>query len=196
MLISYERDKLINAILFFAWHSQFLDQDKLFKLLYLLDVGHFQETGLTVTGMPYHACMSGPVPLTLARSWPTLPPDLAAAIGRQKADPARIYPKRPVDPAYFTPREMRIMAALAQRYGSTAAEGIDVTAADNGAWRGTLCANKGQEQMIDYTQVIDRDHPYPEAIFEAAAEYRALMKSGRIFLALASPPAPSRPPIR
>lgn len=44
MLITHEREKLINAILFFAEHTAHFGKTKLFKLLYLLD--------LSITGKP------------------------------------------------------------------------------------------------------------------------------------------------
>ncbi|EQD73859.1 hypothetical protein B1A_04740, partial [mine drainage metagenome] len=63
MLISHEREKLINAIIFFAIHTRFLGKTKLFKLLYFLDFEHHKETGRSVTGMDYFAWKMGPVPV-------------------------------------------------------------------------------------------------------------------------------------
>jgi hypothetical protein len=51
MLITHERDKLINAIIFFAKNTRFLGKTKLCKLLYFLDFEHFKETGRPVTGL-------------------------------------------------------------------------------------------------------------------------------------------------
>ena len=45
MLISRNREKLINAIVYFAANTQHCGKVKLFKLLYLLDFAHFRETG-------------------------------------------------------------------------------------------------------------------------------------------------------
>src|SRR3990172_2038157 len=42
MLLSHEREKLINAIIFFADNTRFLGKTKLCKLLYFLDFGHFK----------------------------------------------------------------------------------------------------------------------------------------------------------
>lgn len=65
MLISHERDKLINAILFFGKETKNCGKTKLFKLLYFLDFEHFKQTGRSVTGLEYHAWKMGPVPVTL-----------------------------------------------------------------------------------------------------------------------------------
>ena len=80
MLINHEREKLINAIIYFAQHTQYLGKIKLFKLLYLLDFEHFRQTGQSVTGLTYSAWKYGPVPVALAQEWDELEPDLAAAI--------------------------------------------------------------------------------------------------------------------
>jgi len=45
VLISRNREKLINAIVYFASNTQHCGKVKLFKLLYLLDFSHFRETG-------------------------------------------------------------------------------------------------------------------------------------------------------
>jgi hypothetical protein len=50
-----DREKLIQAILYFALNTQHLGKTKLFKLLYLLDFDHFRHTGRSVTGMEYRA---------------------------------------------------------------------------------------------------------------------------------------------
>ena len=80
MLVSRSRDKLINAILFFAERTRALGKIKLFKLLYLLDFEHFRKTGHPVTGMEYRAWKMGPVPAQLVQEWDCLEPDLAEAI--------------------------------------------------------------------------------------------------------------------
>ena len=80
MLISRNRQKLIQAAVYFALNTQGCGKVKLFKLLYLLDFAHFRETGRNVTGLDYVAWKLGPVPLELAQEWDQLDPDLAAAV--------------------------------------------------------------------------------------------------------------------
>ena len=80
MLISREREKLINAILYFASNTQHCGKVKLFKLLYLLDFAHFRETGRSVTGLDYRAWKMGPVPFILLQEWDDPEDDLAQAI--------------------------------------------------------------------------------------------------------------------
>ena len=65
MLVTHEREKLIQAINFFATHTKRCGKVKLFKLLYFLDFEPFQPTGRSVTGQDYSAWPMGPVPVAL-----------------------------------------------------------------------------------------------------------------------------------
>jgi uncharacterized phage-associated protein len=83
LLITHEREKLINAIIFFANNTKHLGKIKLFKLLYLLDFEHFRQTGRSVTGLDYRAWKFGPVPIDLYQEWDEPEQDLADAISIQ-----------------------------------------------------------------------------------------------------------------
>lgn len=61
MLTNHERQKLVEAVLYFATNVKKLGKVKLFKLLYFLDFEHFRDTGRSVTGMDYVAWKMGPV---------------------------------------------------------------------------------------------------------------------------------------
>jgi len=65
MLITHEREKLIEAIKYLASHTKYCGITKLFKLLFFLDFDHFRETGRSVTGLEYQAWQMGPVPADL-----------------------------------------------------------------------------------------------------------------------------------
>jgi len=65
MLITHEREKLLEAIKYFAGHTKYCGLTKLFKLLFFLDFDHFRETGKSVTGLKYEAWQMGPVPADL-----------------------------------------------------------------------------------------------------------------------------------
>jgi hypothetical protein len=121
MLISRNREKLINAIVYFASHTQHVGKVKLFKLLYLLDFAHFRETGRSVTGMDYRAWKMGPVPLDLMQEWEGLEPDMAKAVDIVPETGVdhmryRVVPKVTFDDSYFSKRELRLMQELATRF--------------------------------------------------------------------------------
>jgi uncharacterized phage-associated protein len=65
VIITHEREKLIQAINFFARNTRKCGKTKLFKLLYFLDFEHFKLTGRSVTGLSYNAWKMGPVPVAL-----------------------------------------------------------------------------------------------------------------------------------
>lgn len=67
MIVSRDRDKLAQAILYFALHTENLTAEKLYRLLYRLDFEHFRQTVRSVTGLEYVARESGPVPEELER---------------------------------------------------------------------------------------------------------------------------------
>ena len=185
MLITHEREKLINAIIYFARNTQYLGKIKLFKLLYLLDFEHFRMTGRSVTGLTYNAWKYGPVPIALAQEWDELEPDLAAAIAirpEQVIDYERqaVVPLTEFDDSHFSRRELRIMEELAEQYGDVYSYNlIDVTHAENGAWTKVWNDGKGSNHLIAYNLAIGDDDPYREAILEAAKEYQAIADSAR-----------------
>lgn len=185
MLITHERDKLINAIVYFARNTRYCGKIKLFKLLYLLDFEHFRQTGRSVTGLIYSAWKYGPVPAALAQEWDELEPDLATAVAispQQVIDYERqtVVPLAEFDDSYFSRRELRIMAELANRYGDEySPKMIDVTHAENGAWVKVWNDGKGFNQRIDYDLALADDEPYRDAILEAAEEYQAILSSAR-----------------
>lgn len=64
-MISREREKLLEAVKYFAANTKYCGLTKLFKLLFFLDFDHFRETGRSVTGLNYQAWQMGPVPADL-----------------------------------------------------------------------------------------------------------------------------------
>jgi len=59
MIITYHREKLLNAIIYMANNKMFCGKTKLLKLLYFLDFKHFKQTAKSVTGLDYYAWEKG-----------------------------------------------------------------------------------------------------------------------------------------
>lgn len=180
MLKNRNREKFIQAILYFAHNTAALGKIKLFKLLYLLDFEHFRQTGRSVTGLEYRALKMGPVPSQLFQRWDALDDDLAAAI---RIAPEKVFdyqretvvPLQPFSDKYFTKRELGLLERLAHQYRDTLSEGmIDVTHAENGAWAKVWSDGEGEYDPIPYALAIPEDNPNRAAILEAAAEHEAI----------------------
>lgn len=180
MLKNRDREKFIQAILYFAHNTAALGKVKLFKLLYLLDFEHFRQTGRSVTGLDYRAWKMGPVPAALVQQWDELDDDLAAAIRiepRPVIDYVRenVVPLQPFNAEHFTKRELRLLEDIANRFNGAFSERmIDVTHAENGAWAKTWAGGEGNDNTIPYELAIDDDDPNRTAVLEAAAQHEAI----------------------
>ncbi len=185
MLVSHEREKMINAIIYFANHTRHLGKIKLFKLLYLLDFEHFSQTGRSVTGLDYRAWKFGPVPVALEQEWEEPEADMAQAI---RIEPEKVidYVRETVaaqaefDDSHFSKRELRIMAGLADQYCEELSHRmIDVTHAENGAWARVWNSGRGFDQSIDYAMSLRDDDPHRATILEFAREHQALVQTNQ-----------------
>lgn len=180
MLRNRHREKLVQAILFFAHNTRYLGKIKLFKLLYLLDFEHFRLTGRSVTGMEYRAWKMGPVPAELVQQWDDLDDDLAAAIAIQPEkviDYVRetVTPKVSFHADHFSKRELRLMHEIAGQYRDTKSEKIiDVTHAENSAWDKVWAGGAGNDKVIHYQLAIADNDPNRDAVLAAAAEYEGI----------------------
>ncbi len=185
MLVSHEREKMINAIVFFAKHTRHLGKIKLFKLLYLLDFEHFRQTGRSVTGLDYRAWKFGPVPVALEQEWEEPEADMVEAI---RIEPERVIDfvretvaaQAEFDDSHFSKRELRIMANLAEQYcDERSGRMIDVTHAENGAWAHVWNNGRGFDLPIDYALSLRDDDPHRAAILEFAHEHQALVQTNQ-----------------
>ncbi len=162
MLITHEREKLADAIIFFAKKTKYCGLIKLFKLLYYLDFIHFRETGRSVTGLDYVVWKRGPAPAHLwAEIKNGLGEDLAKAVTFQGPDPdetrslTKILPRREFDGRYLTRREKRILEELAFLFLEAKADAmIEVTHFRGAPWDRTK-KEQGLNAKIDYMLALD-----------------------------------------
>ena len=176
MIKTHEREKLINAIVFFAKNTKYCGKIKLIKLLYFLDFELFRQTGRNVTGLDYRAWKMGPVPTDFYQEWDEPGDDLAAAVDivpTRIIDHTReqVEPKIEFDDAHFTKRELRIMNELAARHcDDYAKQMVDATHA-GGPWSKIWDEGRGEGERIPYNLAIADNDPHRDAILEIAAEY-------------------------
>ena len=160
MLLTHEREKLINTIVFFARETNCLGKTKLFKLLYFLDFEHFKQTGRSVTGLKYYAWKMGPVPAELFEEVEMPEPDMAEKV-RFEEKPIRygtmltITPLVDFDPSYFSKRELRVMQQLAEEFRDTLAEDIiEATHLENLPWHKVYFDEGKKQQLIPYEYAL------------------------------------------
>lgn len=184
------RNRLINAVVFFAENTRHCGKIKLFKLLYLLDFEHFRQTGKSVTGFDYQAWKFGPVPVELMEEWEDMSDDLAHAVHIEPEpvfdhvrQTVRVNEKVRFDADDFTPRQLRIMNKLVERYRDTFSPSmIDVTHEQNGAWDKVWCGGQGAHKVIPYELAVGDDVPAREEVLAVAAEramYLAALRAAR-----------------
>lgn len=159
MIITHHREKLINAIVYFAKHTLYCGKTKLLKLLYFLDFCHFKETGKSVTGLEYFAWDCGPVPKEIFRELSgKMQSDLGAAITITPHEAfQKIIPKKKFESKYFTSREIDLLERISFIFKESKAEDmVEVTHLKNQPWDRTL-KEKGEFEKIDYLLSIDND---------------------------------------
>jgi uncharacterized phage-associated protein len=181
MIITHHREKVINAIIYFAKNTQYCGKTKLMKLLYFLDFCHFKQTGKSVTGLDYFAWEMGPVPKEVFQEISCkMKPDMEASVKLvQIGEMQKILARRSFDGRFFTNREKKILENVAFIFRDAKAEDmIEATHLPNQPWERTL-KEKGEKQRIDFMLSIDETKeslPYGEARerAEEIAELRQL----------------------
>lgn len=161
MLITHEREKLLNAIIYFARNTSYCGVTKLIKLLFLLDFEHFKQTGRSVTGLQYQAWWRGPVPRPLWDEIDNPKPDFSEHVefrtvpaGEYERDEA--IPLKDFDSHYFTRRELRLLEQLAAQYRyHNAGRMVDVTHRENDVWEKVYRNGEGQNEVIPYELALE-----------------------------------------
>lgn len=180
LLRNHNRQKLLNAIIYFSKHTKRCGKTKLFKLLHFLDFIHFRETGKSVTGLDYYAWDKGPVPQDLFFEMENQEGDFRETIvlikdSKDENDNlCKIIAKKPFDDKYFSKREIRIMERLAFIFKEALAKDIvEITHLPGQPWDRTI-REKGPKKLIDYHLAIDgsKGSLTLEEIKERAADIR------------------------
>lgn len=156
MLIEHNREKLIEAVKFFALHTKKLGKTKLYKLLYFLDFTHFRDTGKPVTGLEYFAWPMGPVPVELQNEFPNPSADWDGnctfkKVRTQAGEMLAVNATSTFDGTYFSKRELRIMSELANEFkDSTAEQMVERTHLENLPWHQIYEVEKRKQAPIPY----------------------------------------------
>lgn len=160
MLITHNREKLIEVVKFFAQKTNWLGKVKLFKLLYFLDFTHFRETGRSVTGMDYFAWKMGPVPVELYEEieapgdeW--LGQVRFESIAVQKGTMLKVDALSGFDGTHFSKRELRIMQMLADQFKNAVADDmVEATHLENLPWHQVFEVEGRRQALIPYSMSL------------------------------------------
>jgi uncharacterized phage-associated protein len=160
MIVTHHREKLINAIIYFADHTKYCGKTKLLKLLYFLDFSHFKQTGKSVTGLDYFAWQMGPVPKELFEELSGhMKLDMSDSIHELEPGEAfqQIRPKKRFDSQYFSNKETKLLKDLVFIFEDAKTDTmVESTHLKNEPWDRTL-KEKGEFKKIDYMLAIDSD---------------------------------------
>ena len=171
LIITHDREKLLNTLAYFINNTSWYGKTKLFKLLYFLDFEHFKETGRSVTGLDYFAWEMGPVPAALQNEIDNPESDFSESfdIDIKPANRGKIIyliPKIRFDPTHFTRRELRLLRELASRYDlATAGEMVEQTHLETQPWHQVWEVEQRRFERIPYEYALStEEREYIESI--------------------------------
>lgn len=183
-MIPYQKEKIENAICFFAREHQKksghpLYQTFLYKYLAFLDFESLRETGRPCLGLSYRAMEHGPVPIEIYDRYTKIKSALFEFRSVQDNVYA-IYPKGKPDLDYFSKKEISRMERLIEIYAKDYIQTKMISDASHEsilAWKKTWKSHPNG--MMDYKSEFDdgllnkkeEELTYPE---ESYLTYRAL----------------------
>jgi len=164
MLINHDREKLLNAMVYFAKNTKYCGRLKIFKLLYLLDFEHFKEIGRSVTGLNYVAWDNGPVPRKLYYEMKSPPKDITDKISIDPRETVHEQPlmlnsaKTDFDPSHFSRREIRLLDMVSQQCRDLKEEDIkELTHSKKEPWHQVYEVEGNKNKEIPYEYGVCED---------------------------------------
>ncbi len=160
-MIPYQKEKIENAICFFAAEHQKktghpLDEASLYKCLAFLDFEVFEETGRPVLGLDYIAMQWGPVPVRLYEARRSLKTECFEFVVKRDEYSAKekllVIAHGKPDLDYFSEYEKSRMKRIIEVF---AGPGGDASHERIKAWKKTWA--KKQNSIIDYSLTFDKD---------------------------------------
>ena len=187
MFVSRDREKLLNAIIYFLRETNHCHTLKLFKLLNFSDFEHFRQTGRTIFGLDYRALPMGPVPTELleeikrggasdlkaAINLTEIRDEITGELKRRDLKPRAVF-----DEKWFTPRELKVLARIAEFFRDLKADDMTEFSHQNKKPWATIYQNgKGNGRLISPELIFDAEplmHEVPR-IDPEELEYRREM---------------------
>ena len=184
MLVTREREKMFNALIYFSQNVLHPGKTKLFKLLHFLDFSHFEKTGRSVTGLEYFAWERGPVPIELYYEWKTPTEEFKAHSYKQKVkvgsyEREQLKPRHDFDAQLFSKFELELIEKLAKTHLKDNAEDMsELSHFDTGYWSEIWGDGEGSGKQIPYNLVLlRRNNDADKAIMERHKEDLEIRKN-------------------
>jgi len=190
------RQKLLEAMIFFAESVKYPSKMMMYKLLAELDFRHFKATGLPVTNLQYEAWKRGPVPKELHKEISpqkdeiVLPNDFGEGLWVEKVDCDThdgskktmflFHPRRKPHLNVFSPRQQEILKQVADIYKTaTPTEASKASHEPGTPWTITVqkCGDK-EGAIIDFLDFLDKKSPVTrDEAREMIEEMRAFQRN-------------------
>ena len=185
MIVNHHKEKAFNAISYFVNHTSACNKKKLFKLLFLLDFEHFEQTGRSVTGYDYFAWDMGPVPAELHETIENPDQEFLDNFDIERIpmpdgyrNAISLKNKKPFEEKYFSKRELKMLKDISDRFHDSYGKELeDFTHREGTPWYRVWEGEKRKYKEIPYEYVLDG---LPEADREAVIE---IAKERAVFLA-------------
>lgn len=169
-----DRERTVLSIRYFAEHTSNCIGRKLFKLLYIVDSLHFQQTGQPITGLEYIARRTVPLPHELKYELEAPKGDLLELVTihtfQEDSSPRHLFASNPqskFDATAFTKRQLQILDNIATQFRDADTQAISPEDFDNGAWRSTAI-----NRLINPLDSIRGDRPDYADLMAAAEHYQ------------------------
>jgi len=178
-MIPYQKEKIENAICFFAKEHRkktrhTLYQTFLYKYLALFDFGYLKKYGKPSLGMTYRAMEKGPVPMEVYGKRADVPWSKLFVFQQDQNKNIMIIPKGAPDLDYFSSREIELLNTLIEIYAHCFIDSklmSDASHQEIRAWERTW--KKKQNDYIDFSlefpgnvfEKSETDLTFPEEVY-------------------------------
>lgn len=163
MIVNHYKEKAFNAIIYFLNHTSLCNKKKLYKLLYLFDFEHFEQTGRNVTGFDYFAWKMGPVPTELHEAIESNDEILAEyfnierALDKRGRETITLQNKKPFDGKYFSRRELNLLSDLSDRFELMNGDEMEAfTHREGMPWHRVWVKENRRQAEIPYEYSLDK----------------------------------------
>lgn len=153
-------------MIFFIERTTLCNKKKLYKLLFLFDFEHFEQTGRNVTGFDYFAWRMGPVPTVLHEAIEFNKDSFEAYLGVETSKDKRGFTtvsfeiRQPFEPKYFTRRELRLLNDLADRFEMMSGDDMEAFTHRQGTpWYQVWEVEQREQGQIPYEYALNHLDP-------------------------------------